>query len=173
MSLKNILVVPGSLRANSSTHHIIRFLVNNSPANINLSVFDGTGSLPHFNDEDTPPESVKAWRNQVRYASAILFVTPEYAFGVPGTLKNALDWLVGSGDISGKPTGLITAATGGEHAHNSLRSTLKALNAFTAENRLLLIPFIRSKMDNDGNVTDQASIDSLKQILGALADAIN
>ena len=171
MSDKNLLIVPGSLRANSSTQNIIRFILKNVPPDT-TTVFDGTGRLPHFNDEETPPFIVNEWRRAVNESSAVLFVTPEYAYGIPGTLKNALDWLVGSGDISGKPTGLITAATGGEYAHADMRNTLRALNARTTESSRLLLPFIRSKMDSQGEFTDPGIAAAVNKLVVTLQKTI-
>ncbi|RYY27011.1 MAG: NADPH-dependent oxidoreductase [Chitinophagaceae bacterium] len=171
MSVKNLLIIPGSLRANSSTHNIIRFVLQHIHAETK-TVFDGTGQLPHFNDEEAPPAVVKEWRALVNNATAILIVTPEYAYGVPGTLKNALDWLVGSGNISGKPAGLITAATGGEYAHASMRNTLRALNAITSEATILHIPFIRSKMNTKGELIDSESAGAIINLVAALKDDV-
>ncbi|MHA4843491.1 NADPH-dependent FMN reductase [Flavitalea antarctica] len=149
-----ILIVPGSLRNNSSSHKLIPAVSKHFPANYETRVFAGTGELPHFNDADEPSDAVVEWRKTIADSQAVIFITPEYAYGVPGTLKNALDWIVGSGDFVNKPTMLITAATGGEHAHESLLAILGALTAPPAPGCALLISFIRSKLDEQGNIKD-------------------
>jgi len=126
---KKILVVPGSLRNNSSSYKLIGAIAKHFPADFILKVFEGTGNLPHFNDAEEPSLAVVSWRKMIADSDAVVFITPEYAYGVPGTLKNALDWIVASGELVNKPTLLITAATGGEHAHKSLLTILGALTA--------------------------------------------
>ena len=165
---RKILIVPGSLRNNSSSYKLIASLAKHFPADYMLKVFDGTGKLPHFNDADEPSDTVVNWRRTIAGSDAVVFITPEYAYGVPGTLKNALDWIVASGDIVNKPTLLITAATGGEHAHESLLAILGALTARPAAGCDFLISFIRSKMDEHGNIIDP----QLELKLGKLVQAL-
>jgi len=151
---KTILLVPGSLRKNSSSYKLIKKVVELLPAGYTGETYEFTGQLPHFNDADDPSGPVISWRKKVADAAGVVFITPEYAYGVPGTLKNALDWMVGSGEFVNKPTVLITAATGGEHAHKALLWILGALTAAPHEGCDLLISFIRSKVDDEGNIKD-------------------
>ncbi|NJR32237.1 MAG: NAD(P)H-dependent oxidoreductase, partial [Chamaesiphon sp. CSU_1_12] len=84
-----------------------------APDRIELSIYDGIGNLPHFNpelDDELAIAAVQDWRTQIQAADGILFCTPEYAHGVPGSLKNALDWIVSSGEFMGKPTAIISAS---------------------------------------------------------------
>ncbi|MGZ3819596.1 MAG: NADPH-dependent FMN reductase, partial [Mucilaginibacter sp.] len=83
-------------------------------------------------------------------------------------LKNALDWTVSSASFSGKPTALITASTGGENAHEALIKILGAIDANLIKEATLLISFIRSKMDSEGNITDEETDQKLKELLAAL-----
>src|SRR5687768_689015 len=115
-----ILAVSGSLRENSSTQHILNSLKIWTPHPVEFIVYTGLAELPHFNDNANPPASVLVWRKQLAEANAVLICTPEYAFGVPGSLKNALDWTVSSGEFIDKPVALITASTAGDKAHASL-----------------------------------------------------
>ena len=95
-------------------------------------------------------------------ADGVIICTPEYAFGVPGSLKNALDWTVGSGSFEGKPLALITASTGGQYAHGALQLILKnALGAHLSDDTSLLISFIRTKLDSTGAITDTATKEKL------------
>jgi chromate reductase, NAD(P)H dehydrogenase (quinone) len=165
---RDVLIVPGSLRNNSSSFKLIGAITKYFPDEYKLKVFEGTGELPHFNDAEEPSQFIVNWRNTIADADAVIFITPEYAYGVPGTLKNALDWIVASGDLVNKPTLLITAATGGEHAHKSLLAILGALTARPAAGCDLLISFIRSKMDEQGNITDPQLELKLGEVVHAL-----
>ncbi|UZJ30351.1 NADPH-dependent FMN reductase [Streptomyces endophytica] len=108
----SLVALSGSLRARSS---------NGAVLNSALTLWDGPattadiGALPHFNpdldgEDATPPAAVAALRTAVASADALLVVSPEYAHGVPGVLKNALDWLVSSGEVVHKPVAVITAS---------------------------------------------------------------
>jgi len=137
------------------------------PSNVEFEIFEGVGALPHFDGSEEIPKVVQAFLNKLSEADSILICTPEYAFGVPGSLKNALDWTVGTMEMNNKPTALITASTGGERGHESMLHTLTALTARVAEGNSLLISFIRSKI-KDGEIVDdkvktetQAVVDSL------------
>src|SRR6201996_5136315 len=175
MPAKTIFAIPGSLRAGSSNHNILKYLATLAPAGINFTVYDGLAAIPPFdpgNDNENPPEPVTELRNFIANADAVIICTPEYAYGVPGQLKNALDWLVSSASFDGKTTSLTTASTGGENAHAAMLLILRAINANRVEDATLLIPFIRSKMDSEGNISDRETAESLKKAFDVLLDAI-
>lgn len=171
MPNKTIFAIPGSLRAASSNHHILRYLSGLVPADVNFIIYNELASIPPFDpglDNDTPPAAVTGLRANIHNADAVIICTPEYAFGVPGQLKNALDWLVSSGTLVDKPAALITASSSGEYAHPALLRTLGALSAKVLEEACLLVPFIRSKMDGEGNVMDEGLKKDLERSLGEL-----
>src|SRR5690606_6281124 len=89
-----ILAIPGSLRSASSSNHILRAIVKAAPAGLTIEVYDNIAMLPHFDDPQESPKIVSEFRTKIRKADAVLICTPEYAFGIPGSLKNALDWTV-------------------------------------------------------------------------------
>lgn len=130
----NIVAVCGSLRARSSNRALLQAATRLAPAGIEVAIYEGLAALPHFNPDDdeegaTPPPAVAALRAQLVAADGILISTPEYAHGVPGSLKNALDWLVSDGALVGKPVALISASTaGGQYAQASLVETLTTMN---------------------------------------------
>jgi chromate reductase len=127
MPAKSIFTIPGSLRAGSSNHIILKFLRTISPVDIGFTIYEHLSLIPPFDpglDNDDPPASVTHLRNAVTAADAVIICTPEYAFGVPGQLKNALDWLVSSSTLVNKPVALITASSSGEYAHPALLRTL-------------------------------------------------
>lgn len=167
-----ILAISGSLRNFSSTHLLLKIIASLVPHDIVFEVYESIGDLPHFNDDPQPPMSVERWRKALQDADALLICTPEYAFGVPGSLKNAIDWTVSSGEFVGKPTALITAATGGEKAHAALLMILTALSANVKEEGTLLISSIRSKMNKEGQIIDSEMLTQLARVVTVLVNAI-
>ena len=160
--------ISGSLRENSSNTNILKQMALMMPDEIELFIYNGIGELPHFSPEldiEMPPAPVEKFRKQLTDSDGIIICTPEYAFGVPGSLKNALDWTVSSGEFVNKPLALITASLSGEKAHASLLDTLTALSASIAEERILLIPFIRSKLDEQGFIRIPELLQRLQAIL--------
>lgn len=169
--MKNIFAISGSLRKGSSNHTVLEFLGSLMPANIVYQLYDGVSKIPAFDpglDNDNLPAAVADLRKQLSAADAIIICTPEYAFGVPGALKNAIDWMVSSGSFSGKPTALITASTNGEHAHEAMIKILGAVDAKLTEGTTLLVPFIRTKISGEGNVSDPETIYKLESLLKSL-----
>ena len=108
-----ILAISGSLRAASANTALLQAAALLAPDGVRVEFYDGIGSLPHFNpDVDREPAlpPVAHWRAALRSADAVLLSSPEYVHGVPGSLKNALDWIVSSGEFSGKPLALINTS---------------------------------------------------------------
>jgi NAD(P)H-dependent FMN reductase len=126
-----ILAICGSLRAQSSNLALLRAAATIAAE---VEIYEGLGDLPHFNPDDdvegaTPPPAVAELRAMLAEADGILISSPEYAHGVPGSLKNALDWLVSDGALVDKPVALINASpVGGEFARDSLLETLRTMN---------------------------------------------
>ncbi|MDB5112567.1 MAG: azr 2 [Mucilaginibacter sp.] len=171
-----LLAIPGSLRAGSSNHAILRYLSTLAPSTIEYSIYDELVTIPPFDpglDNDEPPLPVATLRQLLADADGIVICTPEYAFGVPGQLKNMLDWMVSSSSLVDKPVCLITASSVGENAHASLLLTLGALSANVIEEAALLIPFIRAKMDKEGNITDAVTAQSLNAAFTAFLKVIS
>ena len=136
-----------------------------------IEVFDGVGGLPHFNDAEITPEPVREFKEKIRQSDAVLICTPEYAFGIPGSLKNALDWTVASGEFVDKPVGLVTASSQGEKGHAALLLVLSAISAKVVDEATLLIPFVRTKLDSAGRVKDPGLAARLRKAVEALAAA--
>lgn len=127
-----ILAISGSLRTGSSNATLLRAAAMIAPAEVEIVTYDGIGALPHFNpdlDEGAPPEVVRTLRSEVAAADAIIISSPEYAHGIPGSLKNALDWLVGGVEINGKPVALVNASARATIAQASLQETLTVMGA--------------------------------------------
>ncbi len=172
-----LAAISGSLRAASANSALVRALPGLAPPGMEITIFDGVGDLPHYSpewDTDTPPASVLRWRGLLRVSDAALFCTPEYAHGMPGSLKNALDWLVSSGEFDGgKPCAALSASPsilGGDKALAWLTQILPVLGADIPPAATFAIPYVRKKMDAQGHVSDPALVDALRAALQSLAD---
>jgi NAD(P)H-dependent FMN reductase len=163
-----ILGISGSLRPTSSNNAIMKVVAGMMPENVEFKIYDGLAELPHFNDSEILPPPVENFHQLLKEADGVFICTPEYAFGVPGSLKNALDWTVGTGDFVNKPVALVTASSKGDKAHASLLHTLTAISATIVEGGTLLIPFVRSKLNEKGEVSDSATLHALQAVLHAL-----
>jgi len=147
-----------------------------APDNVTVTLYEGLANLPHFDpglDTESPPATVIDLREQLQQADGVLICTPEYAFGIPAALKNALEWTVSSGEFVDKPTALITASSQGQHGHAALQLVLGAISAKLTEEAKLLIPFVRTRVNPDGSVTDAEVLASLKTVLQALIDTVS
>jgi NAD(P)H-dependent FMN reductase len=163
-----ILAISGSLRVNSANTQLLKIISGYATDELEIKLYEGLGDLPHFNDAEKPPPAVLDLNTQIAEADGVLICTPEYAFGIPGVLKNALDWTVGLGSFDKKPVGVITAALAGDKAHASILLVLTALSADVAEGATLLIPFIRSKMNSKGEISDAPTSEAVKKLLNEL-----
>ena len=148
-----------------------------APTNLQISIYEGIGNLPHFNPEldgDLPLDSVRDWRDGVRSADGIIFCTPEYAHGIPGALKNALDWIVSSGEFMHKPTAVISASPspdGGANANAALVQTLRVMMADLTAGSILCIPAVSAKL-TAGEITDPDTVTALQSLLASLVSTI-
>ena len=126
----HVLAISGSLRAGSSNSAIVQAAVRVAPDGCTVTLFDALGALPPFNpdiDVEPFPESVLVWRDALQRASAVLISSPEYAHGVPGVLKNALDWVVGTGEFMEKPVALVNASAYSQYVTAQLQETLTVM----------------------------------------------
>ena len=140
-----ILAISGSLRARSTNTALLQAAALVAPPTIEVVFYDQLETLPPFNpDHDlaSGPEPVERFRCELRDSSAVVFSTPEYAHGIPGSLKNALDWVVGSGELSGKPVALINASARGEHAQAGLREVLTTMDARLVSDAEITVPLL-------------------------------
>ena len=170
-----ILAICGSLRQASSNLALLQAARRLAPANVEVVLAAPLDRLPHFNpdlDVEPAPDAVALWRDEVATAHAVLICSPEYAFSIPGTLKNALDWLVSSGELYEKPLALITASPnhgGAERAQAHLIDTLKAQQVAFVEAAHVSVPFVRKRFDAFGNLTDDEVSRALQVSVEALA----
>ena len=168
----NILAISGSLKLTSANTNILRAISKIAPKNVVINIFDGLDKLSHFNPElSNDIEAVNSFRQQLRESDGVIFSTPEYAFGVPGVLKNALDWVVSSDELNKKPVAAISASplySGGDKALASLLLTLTALGAHMGVDSSLSIANIKSKIADGGEISNDETITKLKLLLDGL-----
>ena len=173
----HILAISGSLKSTSANTGILRTIIKIVPKNVVVKIFDGLDKLPHFNPDSTVDiESVNNFREQLRLADGVIISTPEYAFGVPGVLKNALDWVVSSGELNEKPVVAISASplySGGDKALASLLLTLTALGTHIDANSSLSIANVKSKMTGAGVCSDDETINALQLLINNLIVTIS
>jgi NAD(P)H-dependent FMN reductase len=175
--MTTILALSGSLRSASSNGALLTAVARLAPAGVRIERFDGIATLPHFNpelDEEgmTPPPAVKEWRERLAKADGVVISMPEYAHGVPGAFKNALDWIVSSGEFTDKPTLLLNAAPhGGERAQAAIAGTLEIMGARLLRDASRLSPFLRARLAPDAALEDPEAVALLRESLAALIEA--
>ncbi|GGY09512.1 NADPH-dependent FMN reductase [Streptomyces tanashiensis] len=165
----------GSLRTKSLNTAVVRTAAELCLPPVSMTVYEGLGDLPFFNQDvesECPPPGVLAFRALLESADAVLISSPEYAHGTSGVLKNALEWVVGGGELVGKPVAVVTASpsmTGGDRAQAWVKETLEVMGANVLPESLP-IPLASAKVA-DGRVTDEDTRDALKEVLAAMARA--
>lgn len=139
-----VLSVCGSLRAASLNAALLRTVARVSPAHIDVKACTGIGDLPFFNPDLAPdfPASVIRLRAQVARADALVIASPEYAHGMTGVIKNALDWLVGFEPFRSKPVAIFNASPWSHLADASLKETLRAMSADLVKAACIDLPLI-------------------------------
>ena len=171
-----ILTISGSLRVASTNTLLLRAIEELAPSAVTVTRYAGLDKLPHFSPErdiDPAPEAVNGLRTQLREADAVIICTPEYIHGMPGVLKNMLDWVASSGEFVHKPVGVLSASPsdmGGSRAHAALWHTMDVLMAKLPEQASLIIPFVRQRMSTEGQVTDPVLKQELQLVLSTLID---
>jgi chromate reductase len=140
-----VLAISGSLRRASTNTAALEALARLAPEGVKVLVYRDLAKLPPFNPdddvEDRPkPEPVETLRTLVGASDALVVAVPEYAHGLPGALKNALDWLVASETFAGKPTALINTSPRAFHAQASLREILSTMAARLTPEAFAAIP---------------------------------
>jgi NAD(P)H-dependent FMN reductase len=137
-------------------------------------IFGGVGELPLFNPdlETSLPSQVTAFHAAVAEADALLFASPEYAHGVSGAIKNALDWLVSFEPFVGKPVAVLNASPRAQHADSALRETLKTMSAVIVEPASVSIQLLGTKLGEGGMVEDSLVSSAIKGCLLSLYAAV-
>ncbi len=172
-----ILGIAGSLRQESYNRGVLRAATELVPDNAQIDIFD-LGDIPSFNqdDEASPPAKVAELKQRIREADAILFVTPEYNYSVPGVLKNAIDWAsrpYGDNAWAGKPAAIMGASVGAigtARAQYHLRQIMVFLDMHPINQPEVMIGTCADKFDEKGNLTDEKTKGFIKDQLQKLVD---
>jgi chromate reductase, NAD(P)H dehydrogenase (quinone) len=167
-----ILGISGSLRKSSSASAVLRQVGELMPEQVEFNIYEDLEKIPAFDDGRLIVVPVLNFIKKISESDAVFFCIPEYAFGVPGALKNALDWTVSTTTFSDKSVALITAASGGDKAHAAMSLTLTALGTKISEQTQLLISYIRTKLDEKGRLKDEAVLQSAREVINALIHTI-
>jgi chromate reductase, NAD(P)H dehydrogenase (quinone) len=170
-----VLGFAGSLRQGSYNRMLLRNAVELAPANSELEVFELDG-IPAFNQdfENDMPARAKEFKSRVKAADAILFVTPEANYSVPGVLKNAIDWAsrpYGDNSFQGKPAAIMSASIssiGGARAQYHLRQMMVFLDMHPVNTPEMMVPIAAEAFDTEGRLKDQKARDLVKELLVAL-----
>jgi chromate reductase len=172
--LISILAISGSLRAASSNTALLRAAARVAPPGVVVRLFNGLGVLPLFNpdNEEPLPEPVKLMRAQVDAADGLLIASPEYAHGVTGAMKNALDWLVSGPEFVYKPVALWNASSRAVHAYASLKETVRTMSARIVEEACITVPLLGRDLDTERIVADVSMAICLRDALEAFAGKI-
>lgn len=127
-----ILGVSGSLQARSGNRALLETARASVPLGVEMTLFEDLRAIPPFDPETEATEAVIAWRRALAESEAVIVASPEYGFSLPGALKNAIDWTIGSGELEGKVVG-VTAAVNvegrGKRGLEALCDTLRAVSA--------------------------------------------
>lgn len=176
--LVGILGFAGSLRSDSYNRALLRVADGLLPANALLEAFD-LAEIPLYNEDlhrQGWPQSVHRFRQKIADADALLIVTPEYNFSIPGVLKNAIDWASrphGEHPCSGKPVAIMGASAGvlgTARAQYHLRQVCGALNMYTINQPEVFIGNVRSKFSAQGCLADENARSLIARLLGELVD---
>lgn len=170
-----VLAFAGSLRKDSLNRALLRAAVALAPEGMTIDVFDLI-AVPLYNGDIEAagdPEGVTAFKHAIRAADAVLMATPEYNHGVPGVMKNAIDWASRpprDAPLSGKPVGLIGASpgmTGSARGQSQLRQAFEFTNSFCMPQPEILVFRAHEKFDAEGRLTDETTAKFLRQYLEA------
>ena len=172
-----ILGIAGSLRRESYNRSALHAATQLVPEGATLDVFELEG-IPGFNqdEEQNPPAKVTELKQRIREADAILFVTPEYNYSLPGVLKNAIDWAsrpYGDSAWNGKPAAIMGASVGTigtARAQYHLRQMMVFLNMFPINQPEVMIGNAQDRFDAEGNLKHDATKEFIRQLLQNLVE---
>ena len=176
--ITRVLGFAGSLRLGSYNRSLLRAARELAPEGMTIDIFD-LASIPLYNadvEAQGDPEPVAAFKTAIRHANALLIACPEYNHGVPGVLKNAIDWASRpprTAALDRKPLALIGASpgmTGTARGQSQLRQAFVFTNSYALPQPEMLVAHAQEKFDDQGRLTDENTRDFLRRMLGALAE---
>jgi len=173
----NVCALVGSLRKASYNRYLAHACQELAPSGMTIALFDRLRDLPHYDgdlDTATPPEPVADLRATIAAADALLIVTPEYNFSMPGVLKNAIDWASrpsGKSCLNKKPAAILGATPGlmgTVRGQLALRQSLLFTETYVLMKPEVLVTKAAEKFDADGKLTDEPTRAVVRQLLAAL-----
>jgi NAD(P)H-dependent FMN reductase len=173
-----VLAISGSLRARSVNTSLLEAMQLLSPRGVVIDLYRSMANLPAFNPDDdrpdvAPPPAARDLRARVAEADALVISSPEYAHGIPGALKNLLDWLVGSVEFPGKPAMLVNASERSLFAQAQLAEVLRTMSARVVPRQAVLVPVTSREMDATGIAADRRLavrlVEAMDELLRSLA----
>jgi NAD(P)H-dependent FMN reductase len=170
-----VITLSGSFRKQSSNALLLSAVGLLAPPGVDVVMYDGLHALPHFDpdiEETALPPSASDLRQEVARADGMVIASPEYAHGVAGSFKNALDWLVGSTQFAGMPVAILNASPTARHAHEQLIEILTTMSANVVRDACLRVPVTRADGDARRIVADPARAALIRQAISALTDTI-
>lgn len=153
----NLLAISGSLRAASSNSRALTAVTMLAPSGWHVRAPQPLELLPFFNpdvERDAMPEAARNWRDEVAASDALIISSPEYAHGVTGLLKNALDWLVGGIEICAKPVVIVNATPPAEYAQAQMKETLRVMGATVLDDASIELRLRGSSLDAQSIASD-------------------
>lgn len=154
-----IFAIAGSLRAASLNLALLRAIAQLAPAEFSIHIDQSLGNIPLFNpdlDADSLP-AVTAMRDAIQAADVLMLASPEYAHGVSGPMKNALDWMVGNTCFIDKPLVLLNTSPRATHAQAALREIVVTMSARLIDDACISLPLLGSGLDAEG-IAAQAAL---------------
>lgn len=153
-----LLALCGSLREKSSNRTLLEGAATLTPDGVTLAIYEGLADLPHFNpdiEDENQPDSVTAFREALTKADGIVISSPEYAHGVPGALKNALDWVVGTSELVEKPIALFNASPRSTYAVAQLSETLTVMSGRLIDDAHVTVQMAGRALPEGGIAADE------------------
>ncbi|AZO26951.1 MULTISPECIES: NADPH-dependent FMN reductase [Mesorhizobium] len=172
----NLLAISGSLRAASTNSALVAALAANAPADCRVTIYDGLGRLPIFNPDDEgerTPRDASDLIDAVTRADGVIVSCPEYAHGVPGGMKNALDWLVSRDAAVGKPAMLVHASPRSLYARAALAEIMRTMSFALYEETALEVALLGKKPPEIGAIlAEPANQQAMREAVKAFAGFI-
>ncbi|NOX75235.1 MAG: NAD(P)H-dependent oxidoreductase [Gammaproteobacteria bacterium] len=174
----NLLGISGSVRSGSYNLALLKAMKALCPSDTSLAIYDQIKQIPTFDpelDDNETPDSVCSLISMMRAADGIIVSTPEYAHGVPGALKNTLDWLVSSDALILKPlvvTSVSTSGLGGVRSHSPLTLILSAMNTNVVVEGSMNVPYAQNKFNSDLILTDDLTKRAIETSFMAMRQAV-
>ncbi len=170
-----ILAISGSLRSVSSNTSLLQATIALAPAGVEIRLYGGLNDLPHFNPDLEPiePAAVTDLRSQIVWADGLLVCSPEYAHGVPGVLKNALDWLVSGSEFVNKPIAIFNTSPRATHAQASLIEIMTTMSGRVIPEACIDVPLLGRGLNAEAIASDAEIAVQVTAAILKIRDVVN